>query len=56
MNVPKCSLCKNFYNMQSNKPVMLPDCSHTFCAECVDKQMRTNSDKRFVCPLDEVVS
>lgn len=55
MNVPKCSLCKNAYDHATHRPLILPDCSHTFCQQCLDRQLKSSPTGRLMCPVDETV-
>lgn len=55
MNIPQCSICKKSFNTTSNKPLLLPICSHTFCANCIDTQFQKTKENDLICPLDDVV-
>lgn len=56
MNIPKCSLCKTAYDVLQHRPLTLPDCSHTFCFECLDRLQKTTPNNKLSCPVDQTVT
>lgn len=31
----KCPLCTEFYDEGDKVPILLPDCGHSFCLQCI---------------------
>jgi len=42
-----CESCEERFNEDDRKPVILPDCGHTFCEACVSKLLHMNP---CICP------
>lgn len=45
-----CSICKNY--IRSSRGVILRNCLHTFCFECIYEKIITNIESAVVCPHD----
>ena len=45
-NLCKCSLCENIFR----KPVVLPDCQHSFCSRCILPKFEGKSIEETKCP------
>ena len=56
MDFPKCKICKKSFNNGEQKPLILPNCGHTFCYKCINKKIETSSCGYFICPTDKKVS
>ena len=37
-----CESCEEKFNEQDKQPVILPDCGHTFCEQCISKIIQTS--------------
>ncbi|CAD8069800.1 unnamed protein product [Paramecium sonneborni] len=49
-----CPECQMMFNENDNLPLMLPDCGHTICQNCI-QQMLINK-KYIVCPEDGIMA
>ncbi len=56
MEYPKCKICLKNFNNTTNKPLILPNCGHTFCYNCINNEIENSSQKYFTCPNDRKVS
>ena len=46
-----CLLCLKDYNVNSRKPLIIPNCGHTFCFPCIDKIMKKSPKRKSIlCP------
>ena len=43
-----CESCEERFNEEDRQPVILPDCGHTFCEQCIGKIL--SSDQGVNCP------
>lgn len=43
-----CESCEERFNEEDRQPVILPDCGHTFCEQCVAKIL--SSSQGMLCP------
>ena len=43
-----CKICLEDFNNSNHKPIIVMQCGHTFCLECV-KQLKK---QEFICPND----
>ncbi|KAL4486395.1 hypothetical protein ABPG72_007181 [Tetrahymena utriculariae] len=46
-----CSICSYQFNQANRVPRMIPDCGHTYCEDCIIKNL-VNSKHTFKCPED----
>ena len=51
MKILICVLCKEHYNTDTKLPLLLPNCGHTFCKECLQELITKNPEK-LTCPED----
>ena len=51
MDIYRCKLCNQAFNLKKNMPKLLP-CAHTICHEC-SSGTNTPDQKKLVCPYDE---
>ena len=42
-----CSICRDVYNVDTNKELRILKCNHAFCCECIDPWLLNHSHK---CP------
>jgi hypothetical protein len=45
-----CPECQRMFNEMDNLPLMLPDCGHTICQQCIEEMLSKRS--QIVCPED----
>ncbi|KAM3134266.1 hypothetical protein pb186bvf_013551 [Paramecium bursaria] len=47
-----CPECRTMFNDNENIPLMLPDCGHTICQQCIEEMLGHGSE--FCCPEDGI--
>ena len=52
MNFPKCKVCETTFNLKNFRPLILPKCGHTYCFDCIEKNIKSNN--YMICPLDKI--
>ena len=51
MDLPNCKICQSPFDLYDALPIILPVCGHTFCKNCLAKQLKHNKHT-IVCPDD----
>ena len=55
MDIPNCKICGSSFDLYDALPIILPVCGHTFCKNCLGKQLKQNGHS-IICPDDNQVS
>ena len=40
MDIPNCKICRSPFDLYDALPIILPVCGHTFCKNCLGKQLK----------------
>ena len=48
----KCPICKLKFDTNNRRCFTLWKCAHSFCGECIDRQILQNSNRTLTCPVD----
>jgi hypothetical protein len=51
MELPYCKICSQKFD-SSNKPHILPKCGHSFCTNCLTREIKESTDNSIVCIED----
>ena len=49
-----CNHCKNSYNLNNRLPIILPDCGHSLCSDCLNN-LKSTSKPNIKCPYDNLL-
>ena len=49
-----CTLCSFQFDEEQRLPLMIPQCGHSFCSNCLQGLLdKSDSDQKFICPEDK---
>ncbi|CAK58033.1 unnamed protein product (macronuclear) [Paramecium tetraurelia] len=51
-----CPQCHNIFNEFENTPLMLPDCGHTICQQCIQFMLSNSDGQQISCPEDNILA
>ncbi|CAD8082905.1 unnamed protein product [Paramecium primaurelia] len=51
-----CPQCHNIFNEFDNTPLMLPDCGHTICQQCIQSMLSNADGQQISCPEDNILA
>ncbi|CAD8190676.1 unnamed protein product [Paramecium pentaurelia] len=51
-----CPQCHNIFNEFDNTPLMLPDCGHTICQQCIQYMLSNADGQQISCPEDNILA